>query len=267
MATAGCASSQLTPVRDIAFAHPAASSRSRDYGETGSTDNLVFNILPAFQEETTEESEHNNASLDGHPAIHGPYSLLLVGDFIAPGKDKLDEAYGVDSRFLIRVVDDFYLGGTIGYARMKNDDTRGLIEGELHRYTAMAWAEYRLRFGKTTWSPSVDFGFGTGWFIADPVPLSERRKEIEALNRKLKVGVISAFALKGSVQLRLPVLRSTDMSISEGNADFIFGIATEYGEGIARYSVTDYAADIKTKSRGKVPIDAFHVFLGLSFRF
>lgn len=265
-ALTGCASSQLAPVGDFACADSPCDLSGAN-GDIKRPGDRFYNILPALQEEAQKMGNPKNSVLSSHPAIHGPYSLLLVADFIAPGKDKLDEAYGVDSRFLIRVMDDFYLGGNIGYVRMKNDDSRGLIEGELQRYTALAWAEYRLPFGSTTWSPSIDFGMGMGWFVAQPVPLSERRNEIESLNRKLDVGVISAIAIKGCVQLRLPVLRSTDMSIAEGNADFIIGIGAEYGEGTARYSVTDFTGGVKTKSRGSLPVDAFHAFLGLSFRF
>ena len=180
---------------------------------------------------------------------------------------KLDEAYGMDSRFTVRVVDNFFLGAGAGYARMNHMDSKGLIEGELQRYVTVLWAEYRLTFGKTTWSPSLDFGIGPGWFVAQPVPLSERREAIETLNRKLSIGVISTAVLKTAVQLRLPVIRSTDMSISEGNADLIIGIGAEFGEGTARYTVTDFGAGVKTESKGTVTLDAFRAFVGLSFRF
>ena len=163
--------------------------------------------------------ERAHLASDSHPAIHGPYSLLLAGDFIAPSMGKFDEAYGVDTRLLIRAQNSLFLGGSVGYTRMKHDDSKGLIEGELQRYTVLFWAEYRFTFGKTTWSPSVDFGIGPGWFIAEPVPLSDRREAIESANCKLKVRVISTAVLRGVVQFRLPVHRSTDMSISEGNAD------------------------------------------------
>jgi hypothetical protein len=270
-AAAGCASSPFAHVTragkkgTLPFFHEKKEGGKR-VTSPFSHDKL-YSLLPAFEDALPDEGEPDRAAPETHPEIHGPYSLLLAGDFIAPGKDKLDEAYGLETRLLIRTVNSLYLGGSAGYARMKNDDTRGLIEGELQRYTALFWAEYRLGFGNTTWSPSIDFGLGAGWFVAEPVPLSERRKEIEAANRKLKVNVISTAVLRGTVQLRLPVLRATDMSIAEGNADFIIGIGSELGEGVARYSVYDFGAGVRTKSRGNVVLDAFHVFVGLSFRF
>lgn len=227
----------------------------------------VYTLLPVFGQLDLSGADRDKDPIDRHPAIHGPYSLLLVGDFIAPGKDKLDEAYGLDSRFLIRVVDNVFMGGSIGYARMSNDDSKGLIEGELQRYTALFWTEYRLSLGDTAWSPSVDFGIGPGWFVAQPVPLSQREAEIETSDRRLDVGVISTTILRIVAQFRLPVLRSTDISISEGNADLIIGIGGDWGKGTGRYSITDFAAGVKTKSRGDVILDAFHAFAGLSFRF
>jgi hypothetical protein len=84
-----------------------------------------------------------------HPAIHGPYSMSMLLDFIAPSTRKLDEAYGIDSRLMIRAFDSIYLGGAVGYARMKNEDREGLIEG--------GWATRR---GRLRWmSPSGRDGF------------------------------------------------------------------------------------------------------------
>ncbi len=278
LAGAGCASTKLAPASttnlfdsrtgesNLALNPPRESSASSIQAAPGH-DRICYNLLPLFEQDDPGPGERGTARADGHPAIHGPYSLLLVGDFIAPSMGKLDEAYGVDTRLMVRVVDSFFLGGGAGYARMKNEDSKGLIEGELQRYSTVFWAEYRLTFGKTTWSPSFDFGIGPGWFVAQPVPLSQRRKDIEALNRKLKVGVMSTVILRGAVQLRLPVIRSTDMSVSEGNADLIIGIGADFGKGSARYTITDIAAGIKTKSRGTVTLDAFHAFVGLSFRF
>jgi len=227
----------------------------------------VFVMLPVFDAEPKSWRGRDMVRDSSHPEIHGPYSVSLVGDFIAPSWKKLDEAYGMDSRFLIRAVDDFYIGCTLGYARVKNELTKGLIEGELLRYTALLWSEYRLRLGKTTWSPSVDFCLGTGWFVAEPVPLSEEKKAYELAGQKLRTDVISALVLRMAAQLRLPMLRSTDMSISEGNADIVIGIGAEFGEGKSRYKIVDYSAGTKVISKGHVLLDAFHAFVGLSFRF
>jgi hypothetical protein len=224
-------------------------------------------MLPLLDEESFSRRGEYDRIPEEHPVTHGPYSVLLVGDFIGPSKEKFDEAYGVSGRFLVRVIKSLFIGGSFGYARMKTEDTKGLIEGELLRYMALFWAEYRLAFGKTTWSPSVDFGLGPGWFAAEPVPLSERRKEIESPTCKLRVSDISTKVLMIAAQLRVPVIRSTDLSISEGNADIILGIGGEFGKGTARYTITDFGSDQKISSRGTVILDAFHAFAGLSFRF
>jgi hypothetical protein len=202
-----------------------------------------------------------------YPEIHGPYSISMLLDFIAPSKEKLDEAYGFDSRFLIRAFENIYLGGTIGYARMKHEAREGLLKGEIQRYTSLFWCEYRFRLGDTTWSPSVDAGIGLGWFYGDPVPLAEERQAVESTGARLRISTISNAVVRFAAQLRLPLHRSTDISISEGNADIVIGIGAEYGEGRARYKITDFTASTKIVSKGALALDAFHMFIGLSFRF
>lgn len=223
--------------------------------------------LMRLADETPQELVKAARVPDTHPAIHGPYSIAMLVDFIAPRKKKLDEAYGIDTRFVIRAFESIYLGGTLGYARMKNEDREGLIKGEIQRYTTVFWCEYRFRLGDTTWSPSVDVAIGPGWFFGEPVPLAERRQAIESTGSKLRVSMISNPLLRLSVQFRIPVHRSTDISISEGNADVVIGIGTEFGEGKARYTITDFTAVTKTISKGALALDAIHLFAGLSFRF
>ena len=230
-------------------------------------ENLCDYSLLCLADESAQELVKAGTGPYTHPAIHGPYSISLLLDFIAPSKDKLDEAYGVDTRFVIRAFENVYLGGTIGYARMKHEEREGLIKGEIQRYTALFWCEYRYRLGDTTWSPSVDVAIGPGWFFGKPVPLAERRQTIESTGNKLKVMMISNPVIRLSAQLRIPVHRSTDMSISEGNADIIIGIGSEFGEGRARYTIADYTTLTKTVSKGALALDALHLFIGLSFRF
>jgi hypothetical protein len=236
-------------------------------GKQGYCEQKVCALLPLFVQDLTLSSEEEEFTTTRHPAIHGPYSLLLAGDFVAPSTDRLDDSYGIETRFMVRTIDHLFLGCSIGYGKTGNEDAKGLIEGEIHRYTGLFWAEYRLNFGRTTWSPSLDFGMGPGWYVGEPFPLSERREAIESLNRDLHVGVVSTMVFRMAAQLRLPVLRSTDISISEGNADLIIGIGGDFGKGTARYTITDPLAGIKTVSKGALALDSFHVFLGLSFRF
>lgn len=207
---------------------------------------------------------------DTGSAIHGPMRASLLGEFIAPSNPDFDEAYGINSRVTLHTWENWLLGADIGYARMKNADAKGLIKGELHRYTALCWAEYRLTLGrqaKGTWSPAVHLGAGLGWYAAQPVPHPDREEDIESQNRRLRVGVISTGIVRGSVKLCVPLVRTTQESLTGGNADLVVGIGVDFGTGTAKYTIKDFTAGIKSESHDRVVLDAFHVFLGLSFRF
>ncbi len=243
----------------LAFAGCASSTALRSHNRGN-----IYAKLPDSQGQAAELLRSFNSS---NSVIHGPYLVSLLGDAVAPGSKNFKNAYGVDSSLMVRTADSLFLGGSIGYIRIDNSDTEGLIEGKLTRYTAFFLAEYRLRLGPGTWSPSVDFAAGPGWFVAEALPRPDRIKAIESSNCKLDVGTASSGMVRGAVQFRLPVLRSTKLSISQGNADLVFGIAVDFGTGTVRYTIIDYSAGTKTESRDRMSFDTFHVFAGLSFRF
>ncbi len=279
ISVAGCASAEIarqpakTPTNDAPEKSGEAWCRGPELCAAPNVEMLCIETetddyaLQCLVDESAQELVKAAKVPSTHPAIHGPYSISMLLDFIAPSKEKLDEAYGIDSRFLIRAFENIYLGGTIGYARMKHEDREGLLKGEIQRYTSLFWCEYRFRLGDTTWSPSVDAGIGLGWFFGEAVPMAERRQDIESTGAKLRTSTISNCIMRFAVQLRLPVHRSTDISISEGNADVVIGIGGEYGEGRAKYTINDFAAGEKIVSKGALALDSFHVFIGLSFRF
>ena len=209
------------------------------------------------------------AAPGGPPAAECPYSFLLAGDFTAPRKRQLDESYGVEGRLLLRAGGNFFIGPVLSYARVKNEDLNsGLIEGELQRYETFLWTEYRLGLARpSAWTPSLDLGIGPGWLAARPAPSPERKEQIEAANFKFDSRAISTPVFRLSVQLRVPVARSNELSIYNDSADVVIGVGADFGEGKAKYTLTDHATGAKTHSRGTLMLDAFHAFFGVSFWF